>query len=558
MAKFKNKDVLIETNEEILLGSSGEVSFKYDGSDLVINKIPKHSSQGYLATQSFVNSAILNLEWQDSVLSKTTSSPPGSPSYKDRYIVPSGASGGWSGHDDEIAEFNTTWFYTTPSAGFTCWVEDEGVYYTYNTSWVRMGTVVDHGNLDGLSDDDHTQYLNITRHDTFTRHTSASVDHGSIGGLGDDDHTQYLNIARHDTTTRHGSSVVDHGSIGGLGDDDHTQYLLADGTRNADHLVITNNLSISGDIKLVGDIEPIDNILTVVGDIVPPASTGYDLGTTSLPFHNIHCQTIYTSGGTVYIGSSSITESGNELFLNASKVNLGNTQTFQSTSGGIIIGDANLTTSRQLHISESTSGASSLIIQNARTNYNNNDGFYIGVGADTDEKAYIWNYENSDIYIGTNNNTVIQINSDGEINKPLQPTFSSYMTTNQNVSAGTAVTVQFDAERFDIGGNFNTTSYIFTAPVDGKYSLNATIRLNSLDSAATQYQLRLITSNQTYYNVIDPNFATDLNYYTMTLSVVADMDANDTAYIEIYQEGGTEQTTIESGDYTFFTGWLLG
>ena len=39
--------------------------------------------------------------------------------------------------------------------------------------------------------------------------TSAEIDHGSVQGLGDDDHTQYLNIARHDTTTRHPLSVLD-------------------------------------------------------------------------------------------------------------------------------------------------------------------------------------------------------------------------------------------------------------------------------------------------------------------------------------------------------------
>jgi len=128
-------------------------------------------------------------------------------------------------------------------------------------SW-SAHSIISHGSLSGLSNDDHTQYLNTTRHDTTGRHGSSVVDHGSIGGLGDDDHTQYLNISRHDTTSRHpigtvvphdnhsfldgltnddhqqylnitrhdttarhGSSVVDHGSIGGLGDDDHPQYL---------------------------------------------------------------------------------------------------------------------------------------------------------------------------------------------------------------------------------------------------------------------------------------------------------------------------------------------
>lgn len=55
--------------------------------------------------------------------------------------------------------------------------------------------------------------------------------HDQLQELADDDHTQYLNVLRHDTTLRHGATVVDHGSIGGLADDDHTQYLLVSGSR---------------------------------------------------------------------------------------------------------------------------------------------------------------------------------------------------------------------------------------------------------------------------------------------------------------------------------------
>jgi len=55
------------------------------------------------------------------------------------------------------------------------------------------------------------------------------LDHGELAGLGDDDHTQYLNIARHDTPTRHPLGTVvphdDHGELTGLADDDHSQYI---------------------------------------------------------------------------------------------------------------------------------------------------------------------------------------------------------------------------------------------------------------------------------------------------------------------------------------------
>jgi vacuolar-type H+-ATPase subunit F/Vma7 len=83
------------------------------------------------------------------------------------------------------------------------------------------GAQISHSTLSNLTADDHTQYLNTTRHDTTARHGSSVVDHGSIGGLGDDDHTQYLNTTRHDTTSRHtpGTVVPVVTSVGSPGSD---------------------------------------------------------------------------------------------------------------------------------------------------------------------------------------------------------------------------------------------------------------------------------------------------------------------------------------------------
>jgi hypothetical protein len=40
------------------------------------------------------------------------------------------------------------------------------------------------------------------------------------------------------------NNIADHGNLGGLGDDDHTQYLLADGSRTATELTVTNTLTV--------------------------------------------------------------------------------------------------------------------------------------------------------------------------------------------------------------------------------------------------------------------------------------------------------------------------
>ena len=159
--------------------------------------------------------------------------------------------------------------------------------------------------------------------------------------------------------------------------------------------------------------------------------------------------------------------------------------------------------------------------------------------------------------LGTTSYMVIDAN--GHVTKPLQPAFSVHKNgTDQNdYAADTEVTVTFSHERFDQNGDFNTSTSTFTAPVTGKYFLSATVRTDQMDTGANFYVLSIKTSNETYRGIIDPNFSSDLSYFTERVSLLADMDANDTAYVFITQSGGTQQADIDGNEeYTYFTGHL--
>ena len=147
----------------------------------------------------------------------------------------------------------------------------------------------------------------------------------------------------------------------------------------------------------------------------------------------------------------------------------------------------------------------------------------------------------------------------GAVTKPLQPAFHANKNgTAQNNFAREGANVVFAAERFDNNADFDLTNNRFVAPVTGKYFLNISMRLDSLDIDAGYYQLQIVTSNQTYYLIITPKFSADLQYFGMSHSVVADMDAGDTASIIIEQNGGAAQTDIPgSNNYTHFSGYLV-
>lgn len=153
----------------------------------------------------------------------------------------------------------------------------------------------------------------------------------------------------------------------------------------------------------------------------------------------------------------------------------------------------------------------------------------------------------------------MRIDATGAVTMPHQPAFSVHKDGNyqNNLAVNADVVVTFNDERFDANADFNLGTNSFTAPVTGKYQLSLALRLENIDSAAAYYIPTIVTSNQRYRFVFDPDFGQDQAYWGITISVLADMDASDTAHITIEQGNGNQQTDIQgNAQYTFFTGYL--
>ena len=155
----------------------------------------------------------------------------------------------------------------------------------------------------------------------------------------------------------------------------------------------------------------------------------------------------------------------------------------------------------------------------------------------------------------TSSNTVtFQVTADGTMTNSGQPAFNAYPASNQNDFAlDSDVTVVFGSERFDQGGDF--ASNTFTAPVTGKYQLQASLRLYNVDSAAGYYQIKIQTSNANYDAIFDPDFGQDAVYWNHSLTILADMDISDTAIVSIKQDSGTQQTDVQTESW--FSGFLV-
>ncbi len=153
--------------------------------------------------------------------------------------------------------------------------------------------------------------------------------------------------------------------------------------------------------------------------------------------------------------------------------------------------------------------------------------------------------------LGTTDHMVFD--ATGAVTKPLQPSFLAIASAQNNVAVGSEVAVAFANETFDLGSDYAPST--FTAPVTGKYNLSATIYLSNFDNAAEWYQVWLKTSNRTYYYVTSHYGLANDVYQSLTINVLADMDASDTATVAMYQAGGAQQTDIATSSY--FSGWLV-
>lgn len=141
--------------------------------------------------------------------------------------------------------------------------------------------------------------------------------------------------------------------------------------------------------------------------------------------------------------------------------------------------------------------------------------------------------------IKSGSNTAITVDTSGRVTKPNQPCFLVVGSggSNDNVTGdGTTFTVEYGTEIFDVGSNF--ASNVFTAPVTGKYLFSFSVFLTDILSTHTERILTLVTSNRSYSLSLEYSLAEPVR--GMSNTILADMDANDTAYVTITVSGSTK------------------
>jgi len=169
--------------------------------------------------------------------------------------------------------------------------------------------------------------------------------------------------------------------------------------------------------------------------------------------------------------------------------------------------------------------------------------------------------------LGANN--TFKMTAAGERIMPLQSAFLAYLGTTDSNVTGNSTVFQVGSgnaltEVFDQNGDFNTNG-TFTAPVTGRFYLNAIVLFDDL--SATPFtvgnafsRMRITTSNRLYVSgICNGGNSQSSGQLSINISIFADMDASDTATFSCTVSGEGADTVDVVGSATvstMFCGYL--
>ena len=157
------------------------------------------------------------------------------------------------------------------------------------------------------------------------------------------------------------------------------------------------------------------------------------------------------------------------------------------------------------------------------------------------------------IYSKTGTSKAIDIDSSGTVAPTARCSFFARLDTTgvaSNIS-----TVIFDNEFHDVGGDYNNTTGIFSAPEAGYYILTYSIRTNISSSGAIIHPAFFINNTQDSGSLSLVRLTSGGPFIQCAFSYVRQLASGDT--VKVSCQNGTAGGTLQNGQCTF-SGHLLG
>ena len=162
----------------------------------------------------------------------------------------------------------------------------------------------------------------------------------------------------------------------------------------------------------------------------------------------------------------------------------------------------------------------------------------------------------------TGGTSALTIDSTGRILTPARPMFDVAKSSTQSISSGTPTKVTWDTENYDIGGNFASDK--FTAPIAGKYHMNALLTLSTIIAGAG---IGLIWYKNGSVFRSGHHQSTEINItFGISSSVIFDLAASDYIEVYVFQGSGSAETvgtannvgSVNAVGSNYWSGYLIG
>jgi len=157
-----------------------------------------------------------------------------------------------------------------------------------------------------------------------------------------------------------------------------------------------------------------------------------------------------------------------------------------------------------------------------------------------------------------NGTTAATIDTSGRIAKPNTPYFYAHRSSALNYQTS-LTTVVYNSVHENIGSHYDSSTGVFTAPIDGIYLFSCAANVGAGLTQSRYFNIELFHNNTLGVFVNRNNAADDTgssaDYAGIELTGILKMDANDTMRVRVEIENS--QASYISDRSNFFTGILL-
>ncbi len=233
-----------------------------------------------------------------------------------------------------------------------------------------------------------------------------------------------------------------------------------------------------------------------------------------------------------------------------------------NSDGEVGIGTTNPTS--KLHISDNANYSLKVVKSGSNihaANFASNGTAALGIVVDESNNQVRLNSEGANdsfiLEVADGTDGVI-IDSAGHVTKPLNPAFRVYQSTATDYANNHTMYNQNITEDYDVNADMGTNGS-FTAPVTGKYLFTMSLYDDGA-GGGDQYDMCFVTSNRSYRWGNRMEYEANVTGYGNVAKVegviIADMDANDTAYVKFC--GGQTTTNSANSEHAYYSGILIG